>query len=329
VDTQQADLTPVRFSTDELSDRDRISVWRELWGRSVFGAEIEPEPDVPFHLDVTVRSLPGVVLLSSFASPGRLLRTPALVADGIDSVGLVLSSSGAVVSQFGREITVSAGSASAMATADPSTLSWQSSAYVRGILMPRAALSPLVANLDDALLQPIPHHTEALQYLLSYVQLLEERRPPLKPDVARLAATHVGDLVALALGATRDAAFLAANRGLRAARLEAIKHCIARNSDDHGLTIHSVAAQFHMTPRSLQRLFEADGTTFSLFMLDQRLARAHRLLGDPRYAGWTVSAIAFEVGFGDLAYFNRCFRRRFGGSPTELRAACPIGTPPG
>jgi AraC-like DNA-binding protein len=98
------------------------------------------------------------------------------------------------------------------------------------------------------------------------------------------------------LGATRDAAVLAADRGLRAAWLEAIKHCIVRSSD--GLTIHSVAAQFHVTPRSVQRLFEAEGTTFSHFMLDQRLARAHRLLKDPRCAGWTVSAIAFEVGIG-------------------------------
>jgi hypothetical protein len=53
-----------------------------------------------------------------------------------------------------------------------------------------------------------------------------------------------------------------------------------------------------VTPRSVQRLFEAEGTTFSHFMLDQRLARAHRLLNDPRCAGWTVSAITFEVGIG-------------------------------
>jgi AraC-like DNA-binding protein len=41
--------------------------------------------------------------------------------------------------------------------------------------------------------------------------------------------------------------------------------------------------------------------------------------GDPRCAGCTVSAIAFAAGFSDLSYFNRCFRRRYGASPTELR----------
>lgn len=43
------------------------------------------------------------------------------------------------------------------------------------------------------------------------------------------------------------------------------------------------------------------------------------MLCDPRYVGWTVSAIAFEAGFGDVSYFNRRFRRRYGGSPTDVR----------
>jgi len=32
-----------------------------------------------------------------------------------------------------------------------------------------------------------------------------------------------------------------------------------------------------------------------------------------------ISDIAFECGFNDLSYFNRCFRRRFGLTPTAAR----------
>jgi AraC-like DNA-binding protein len=35
--------------------------------------------------------------------------------------------------------------------------------------------------------------------------------------------------------------------------------------------------------------------------------------------GLTISTIAFNCGFGDLSYFNRCFRHRFGATPSEVR----------
>jgi AraC-like DNA-binding protein len=43
------------------------------------------------------------------------------------------------------------------------------------------------------------------------------------------------------------------------------------------------------------------------------------LLSDPRLADRTIGSIAFDVGFGDLSYFNRTFRRRYGATPGEIR----------
>jgi len=33
-----------------------------------------------------------------------------------------------------------------------------------------------------------------------------------------------------------------------------------------------------------------------------------------------VSAIAYQVGFGDLSYFNRCFRQRYGVTSRRARS---------
>ena len=74
-------------------------------------------------------------------------------------------------------------------------------------------------------------------------------------------------------------------------------------------------------------MFELEGMTFSEFVLSQRLMRAYRMLLDPRHAGLTISSIAFAVGFGDLSYFNRTFRRRFGMTPSDLRQAAPQERP--
>ena len=87
--------------------------------------------------------------------------------------------------------------------------------------------------------------------------------------------------------------------------------------------MNRVAAHHRVATRYLQRLFESEGTTLSEFVLNQRLARVHQMLADLRYARWTVSALALETGFGDVSYFNRRFRRRFGMRPSDVRSQAP------
>jgi len=43
------------------------------------------------------------------------------------------------------------------------------------------------------------------------------------------------------------------------------------------------------------------------------------MLTDLRLAQRSISSVAFEVGFGDLSYFNRAFRRCYGATPSEVR----------
>ncbi|WP_287222904.1 helix-turn-helix domain-containing protein [Mesorhizobium sp.] len=54
-------------------------------------------------------------------------------------------------------------------------------------------------------------------------------------------------------------------------------------------------------------------------MLELRLHRAHKTLSQRGNDGMRVSEIAMASGFSDVSYFNRCFRRRFGYTPTSAR----------
>jgi AraC-like DNA-binding protein len=40
---------------------------------------------------------------------------------------------------------------------------------------------------------------------------------------------------------------------------------------------------------------------------------------DPRARHRAIGDIALDCGFGDISYFNRAFRRRYGASPSEIR----------
>ena len=106
---------------------------------------------------------------------------------------------------------------------------------------------------------------------------------------------------------------------MRAARLKLAKAFIVSHCERRDLSVNGVAASLNVTPRYVQRLFEADGTTFSEFLTGQRLARAHRLLCEPSSSPTAISTIAYDVGFGDLSYFNRRFRRQYGLTPREVR----------
>jgi AraC-like DNA-binding protein len=243
-----------------------------------------------------------------------------MAASAPDDVLLMLFDKGNwAISQFRHELSLTGRSTVLMSSSHPMTLERSSSRFT-SITIPRATLAPLVSNLDAAVMSTIPRDLEAMRLLTGYLDLLVKGTPVVTAEVRRLAITHVHDLVAMAIGATRDAAEIANGRGLRAARLRAVKSDIAAHLAGHDLKIGAVAVRLGISDSYIRKLLEGEDTSFSDFVLEHRLTRAHRMLTDPRFAQRSITSIAFDAGFGDLSYFNRCFRRRFGDTPSGVRA---------
>jgi AraC-like DNA-binding protein len=175
----------------------------------------------------------------------------------------------------------------------------------------------------DPAARRIPRHTAALTLLQNYVASLPACLDD--PLLSRLAATHVYDLMALAIGATEEGQEVARRRGVRAARFEAMKVDLVR---DATLPIDQIAGRQGVSTRYIQMLFEEQGTTFTEFAVERRLDAALGMLTSPRYVGWTIASIALEAGFGDLSHFNRRFKRRFRATPTDVRQRTRDGRPP-
>ena len=316
---ESGDFGLMRLSTAGVPERDRMPLWREMFGRQVVRADLAFLSEGPLEAEVTLRALPGLRTMACVTPLGRMARTPELLADGDDDLALLINGSGAMVSTaLGQEVSLRTGEAMLMLNAVPSAMTFSQLSSV--VLVPRATLAPLVTNAEDKAMRVIPRDNDALRLLAGYMRTLHDDLAITTPGLHSVAATHVHDLVALAIGATRDAAEVARARGVRAARLSAIKADIVARAGDHDLALAAVAARSRISPRAVQLLFETEGTTFSQFVLRERLARAHRMLTHPRDAAMTVSAIAFAAGFGDLSHFNRDFRRRYGATPSEVRA---------
>jgi AraC-like DNA-binding protein len=310
----------VRFSTADLREQNRVAMWREHYGHTVFGVEIEPVRDAAFQAAAVSRTLPELRLISITMSAARIARTRELIADGNDEFAFIVNLTGAAATTArGREVALREGDAVLKSSSDLGAFERSCLGGSFSILIPHSVLSSLVVNFEDAVMRVIPRDAEALKLLTRYTSPLLDEDTLATPDLRRLVVAHVHDLVALTLGATRDAAEVAQSRGVRAARLRSAKTYIIENSSRRNLSIGTVAAKLGVTPRYLQKLFESDGGTFSAFLLGQRLAAAHRRLTEPKSTQRPVSSIAYDAGFGDLSYFNRCFRQHYGATPGDIR----------
>jgi AraC-like DNA-binding protein len=315
-----SDCKVVRFSTADYPPRERFDAWREIYGQTLLRLDVEPLSDEQLHVEASLLRMPGLAMAVGRRS-GVVYRRRREFIDH-DGVSITWHSSFSChAHQLGRTLDVRGGQAIVLTVGEPGLLRVPRLDDYFNLLVPRSCLSPLIADLDDAYCRPIPAENPALQLLIRYIGILQEAGTFAMPELRRQAVTHVHDLMALAIGATRDAAEIAKGRGARAARLRAIKEDIATWLDQPDLSVASIATRHRIKPRWVQRLFESEGTTFTDYVLAQRLVRAHRLLTDPLYANQKVSTIALDIGFADLSYFNRAFRRHYGMTPSDLRAA--------
>ena len=167
---QSDDIRILRFSTDELPERDRLPIMREVHGRLTARLDIEPAPGVPLHYRVIAQALPGLTVSMFSESSLTIRRTRELLADGNDDVVFALPPTAAnMVSHRGRELSTIAGDAVLMSTADVMRVD-VSRPQGRMITLSRRRLAPLVPGLEDAFMRPVPRDTEALQLLTRYMQ---------------------------------------------------------------------------------------------------------------------------------------------------------------
>jgi AraC-like DNA-binding protein len=313
-----ADFAPVRFSTDDLPEKQRLQRWREEFGRRLVRVDIEPvSPDRPFRAEAILQVLPGVRTAICRGSAAHLNRTHAMAADGDDSIGLEVNfDRRAIVSQNGKEAVLAAGDAVPILSGEAALLT---GAHHLGLLFPRAALASRVDNVEDAATVVIPRGSEPLRLLVSYLRLVRKETNLASPTLRQAVVNHIYDLAALVIGANRNTRETSMS-AVAAARLAAVQADIAASFTDQGLTVAAVARRQGVSPRYLQRLLETAGSSFTAEVNELRLQRAFKLLAKSGADRRRIIDIALQAGFSDISHFNRLFRARFGDTPSAVRS---------
>lgn len=309
-----------------MNHHETSALSQKVLGKVVAHETMRPETQLPFAAQSVLTTRPGLGLMSCFqpALHWSWKQKDGAQQDGANERRLLLlrpADGKIIIKHRGNRTSLKAREAMMIEPGPATSLTLVQVSRLDLIELDPSHMARFAGRLEARLMQPMPRSNRGLQVLAHYGALLLRGLLPLTSvELRNLAISHIHDLVALMLqDCSAPPPILAVDR--RAGRLAAIKADIETHLEHRDLGIDVIADINGVSPRSIQKLFETESQTFSEYVLQRRLERAwQRLTSADEGDGFTISSVAFDVGFGDLSYFNRSFRKRFGRSPSQVRA---------
>ena len=301
-----------------LDERQRIRLFAELVGHFSDSADFDPAVDVRFRATMSSTYIGSTILGSCDGTFTGVRRERRHVLEGKDDRYCLTRNTSALDAQVvhrGLEFSVRPGALTLFRLDEPFQSADRSSrTQFSCVYLPAEALRAAVAGLDDMVGHELASGG-ALSLAMDYSDMLQKH--PAAIDEAGMAiATHLLDLASIGLGAHGDLALKARRGGLRAVSLKAVLMILEKRFAEPDFSAQKLAAAAGLSERYVNELLYEAGASFTVRLNELRLRKAAELLasGEGR-----ISDIAFDCGFNDLSYFNRCFRRRFGLTPTAAR----------
>lgn len=320
LDPPPTEFRLLRFQSVSFPPEQRAAIWQDMLSRKLVAVEVEQRTNHPYNIDASLRILPECRFGFAVSGAATFRRTASMAAKDNDDILLVLSVEGSCVfANSEGETNLEEGDGYLLSCLEEGSFTWNANTRFMCLRLLREKLRPLVQNLSVANGIIRWKDAEALRLLMSYLRGLDDSQTLTSQELLKLVTAQIYELTALVIN-SRNAKLPQPHPGNPNANwLGTIKKYIHKNLDQQALSVSQVARAHRISPRHLQRVFEAEGTTFSEFLIASRLERTHAALCSQRQAHSAISEIALTNGFGDISHFNRAFRRHYGASPSEIR----------
>ncbi len=308
--------------TTAVRPGDCFDHWHQVTCRDFSVTECRPVPDRHFRAEVTIRTFGSFAINDIWSSTPaenriRVTRGPADIRrDPRDYFMLWLALEGeAALAQNGREARMQNGDLVLHDQSQPFVLQFAEHSRAIMISIPRPLLTARLPAASRLTAQRIPQGSKLGAFAGSIVRQLAEFDEPANDEVIARLGTSALDIFATALEAElTDQSELAP---AHSKRLTQVKRYILANLHDSSLDLDAIARAQNIAPRTLNRLFAAEGTTPIRWLWQQRLAASFKALAEGRVNQITDAALNF--GFSDLSHFSRAFKAAFGRSPHMVR----------
>ena len=253
--------------------------WREEFCRRFCQLDAETATAERIECTVEISQVGSLSFGTAHGSSGSFLRTRSLLSDGHDDLVLLTAIKGeALAVQRGHSIELRPSEMCLTSLDHIGESRLSEGGRYTALRMPRRDLMAISKNIEDKIAKPLEASAALKNFIGGYYALCAGTAPALDLTSQHAMARQMMELVALLAETGGDVPSRHPATAYGAARLQLIQAQVLENLDDCGLTIASVARRACMSPRQVQRLFQQTGSTFSEFVLEQRLLLAHRRL---------------------------------------------------
>ncbi len=302
------------FATNSVVPGRRLRFWNEVSSMTFAGMTVD-SPVEDFSAQMARWRLGDLTMIRPLSEKALVQRWKDGASARPDRIIFHLQHRGQSLNrQWDREAALGPGDFTLCHVGDPYSTQLSTRNEMLVVEMSRASLASRLPHLEDHLCRTIagtaPSARLVHDFLLSLWQQGDQSAAD--PDWQEGVANVFLDLLALSL--KDGTSGLVVPKGTKDRILALIEARLA----DPDLKTGAIAAELGISLRTVQNIFAAMGTTPSAHIQDRRLQRAADLLAGSR--PMSITEVAFAAGFNDSAYFTRCFRQRFGETPSHWRA---------
>ncbi|GEP58230.1 helix-turn-helix domain-containing protein [Reyranella soli] len=316
-------MTPKRFETASLPPREQFAAWH-AWYSSFLDTAVTRTPDEGFSACSETWSLGGLTISDGTAPAIFTARTKTLIRrNPVDHWVLTLCRRGTVALQASNgSVSFEPGVPFVVSLADVMVTTKTDYSRVQFYLS-RSAFAGVAALLDAARGKPLDTPEGALlaDYMLLLVSHLRDLAPEDGPRIAAAVEAMVG--ACLAPSAERWAG---AQGQIDFTLMERVRRAVRAHLRSPLLGPEKLCHEAATSRSQLYRLLEGEGGV-AHYIRRQRLSESFAMLCDVSHAV-PIGRIADILCFSDASSFSRAFRREFGMSPRDVRAASVAGLQP-
>lgn len=302
-----------KFATDSVAPPERLGFWNRVSSETFSGLVVDSASE-DFSANMSRWRLGDLTMIRPVSQQARVQRWKDGASDRPDRIIFHLQNRGhSLNSQWKREAELCTGDLTLCYAGDAYYTDLSDRNEMLVVEMSRASLASRLPNIEDHLCRAISGKAPGTRLVHDFLLSLWQQgdQSDADPDWQEGIANVFIDLLAFAVKGASSA--LVAPKGTRDRILNLIEARLA----DPDLKTGAIATELGISLRTVQNVFAALGTTPSAFILERRLQKAAENLALQRDN--SITEVAFNAGFNDSAYFTRCFRQRFGTTPTHWR----------